>query len=48
MVPRLEKFGLERAMFEVMAVEEDHLDLRVAWGTFYVHYLVVNVQIQMV
>ena len=29
-------------------VKEDRLDLRVAWGTFYVHYSVVDVQIQMV
>ena len=29
-------------------VEEDRLDLRVAWGPFYVHYSVVDIRIQMV
>ena len=32
----------------VIHVEEDRLDLRVAWGPFYVHYSVVDVRIQMV
>ena len=29
-------------------VEEDRLDLRVAWGSFLVHHLVINIRIQTV